>query len=35
VDARRLLVATQDGVYESRDGGRRFDRRMAVESGEH
>ncbi|MFF5287115.1 F510_1955 family glycosylhydrolase [Streptomyces sp. NPDC013171] len=35
VDARRLLVATQDGAYESRDGGRRFDRRMAVESGEH
>ncbi|MFF6844346.1 F510_1955 family glycosylhydrolase [Streptomyces tanashiensis] len=33
VDAGRLLVATQDGVYESRDGGRRFDRRMAVESG--
>ncbi|MFC9396517.1 F510_1955 family glycosylhydrolase [Streptomyces sp. NPDC057027] len=35
VDARRLLVATRDGVYESRDGGRRFDRRMTVESGEH
>ncbi|MFF7774920.1 F510_1955 family glycosylhydrolase [Streptomyces tanashiensis] len=34
VDAGRLLVATQDGVYESRDGGRRFDRRMAVESGD-
>ncbi|MEU2237739.1 F510_1955 family glycosylhydrolase [Streptomyces vietnamensis] len=33
VDARRLLVATQDGVYESRDAGRRFVRRMAVESG--
>ncbi|MGW8768088.1 F510_1955 family glycosylhydrolase [Streptomyces sp. NPDC055815] len=35
VDARRLLVATQDGVYESRDAGRRFERRMAVEPGNH
>ncbi|MFI0924957.1 F510_1955 family glycosylhydrolase [Streptomyces sp. NPDC021012] len=35
VDARRLLVATGDGVYESRDAGRRFERRMAVESGGH
>ncbi|MFB6842638.1 F510_1955 family glycosylhydrolase [Streptomyces sp. NPDC056361] len=34
VDARRLLVATQDGVYESRDAGGRFERRMAVTSGE-
>ncbi|WP_426367516.1 F510_1955 family glycosylhydrolase [Streptomyces sp. E-08] len=33
VDARRLLVATGEGVYESGDGGRRFERRMAVESG--
>ncbi|MFD0147944.1 F510_1955 family glycosylhydrolase [Streptomyces sp. NPDC055721] len=33
VDARRLLVATQDGVYESRDGGRTFGRRVAVASG--
>ncbi|MFF8380632.1 F510_1955 family glycosylhydrolase [Streptomyces sp. NPDC015661] len=33
VDARRLLVATQDGVYESRDAGRSFERRLAVESG--
>ncbi|MFE5712957.1 F510_1955 family glycosylhydrolase [Streptomyces sp. NPDC056501] len=33
VDARRLLVATQDGVYESRDGGRTFERRVAVASG--
>ncbi|MEX0172930.1 F510_1955 family glycosylhydrolase [Streptomyces sp. LMG1-1-1.1] len=33
VDARRLLVATQDGVYESRDAGGRFERRMAVTSG--
>ncbi|WP_369148004.1 F510_1955 family glycosylhydrolase [Streptomyces sp. R44] len=34
VDARRLLVATQDGVYESGDAGRSFERRMAVESGD-
>ncbi|MET9678174.1 F510_1955 family glycosylhydrolase [Streptomyces sp. NPDC006482] len=33
VDARRVLVATQDGVYESRDGGRTFERRLAVTSG--
>ncbi|MFE0640971.1 F510_1955 family glycosylhydrolase [Streptomyces sp. NPDC058877] len=33
VDGSRLFVATQDGVYESRDGGRGFDRRMAVETG--
>ncbi|MEV7280543.1 F510_1955 family glycosylhydrolase [Streptomyces sp. NPDC093111] len=33
VDARRLLAATQDGVYESVDGGRSFTRRMAVTSG--
>ncbi|WP_017240650.1 F510_1955 family glycosylhydrolase [Streptomyces sp. SS] len=33
VDARRVLVATQDGVYESRDAGGRFERRMAVTSG--
>ncbi|WP_030313150.1 F510_1955 family glycosylhydrolase [Streptomyces flavochromogenes] len=32
VDARRLLVATGDGVYESRDAGRTFARRMAVET---
>ncbi|WP_318211920.1 hypothetical protein [Streptomyces sp. SJL17-1] len=30
VDARRLLVATGDGVYESRDAGLTFERRMAV-----
>ncbi|MEF9886750.1 F510_1955 family glycosylhydrolase [Streptomyces sp. P9-A4] len=34
VDARRLLVATQDGVYESRDAGVRFERRVAVTTGE-
>ncbi|MFF8835237.1 F510_1955 family glycosylhydrolase [Streptomyces sp. NPDC015130] len=33
VDARRVLVATQDGVYESRDGGRTFERRVTVTSG--
>ena len=33
VDARRLLVATQDGVYESKDGGRTFERRVTVTSG--
>ncbi|MFE9044789.1 F510_1955 family glycosylhydrolase [Streptomyces sp. NPDC007818] len=33
VDARRLLVATGDGVYESRDAGRSFVRRMEVRSG--
>ncbi|WP_267888943.1 MULTISPECIES: hypothetical protein [Streptomyces] len=33
VDARRVLVATQDGGYESRDAGGRFERRMAVTSG--
>ncbi|MGW4699995.1 F510_1955 family glycosylhydrolase [Streptomyces sp. NPDC004285] len=33
VDARRVLVATGEGVYESGDGGRRFARRMAVEPG--
>ncbi|MEW1695338.1 F510_1955 family glycosylhydrolase [Streptomyces sp. NPDC093249] len=33
VDARRLLVATQDGVYESRDAGRTFTRRVTVTSG--
>ncbi|MFD4372924.1 F510_1955 family glycosylhydrolase [Streptomyces sp. NPDC058486] len=34
VDARRLLVATRDGVYESQDAGRSFVRRMEVTSGE-
>ncbi|MEU8760226.1 F510_1955 family glycosylhydrolase [Streptomyces sp. NPDC048659] len=33
LDARRVLAATQDGVYESADGGRTFTRRMAVTSG--
>ncbi|MFI1018983.1 F510_1955 family glycosylhydrolase [Streptomyces sp. NPDC020965] len=33
VDARRLVAATQDGVYESTDGGRTFTKRLAVTSG--
>ncbi|MFI6422055.1 F510_1955 family glycosylhydrolase [Streptomyces sp. NPDC050842] len=33
VDARRLLAATQVGVYESRDGGLTFERRVTVTSG--
>ncbi|MFI8324445.1 F510_1955 family glycosylhydrolase [Streptomyces sp. NPDC085529] len=33
VDGRRLLVATQEGVYESGDAGRSFVRRMEVTSG--
>ncbi|WP_434594108.1 F510_1955 family glycosylhydrolase [Streptomyces sp. A5-4] len=32
VDAQRLLAATQDGVYESKDGGKTFSKRLAVES---
>ncbi|WP_030760671.1 F510_1955 family glycosylhydrolase [Streptomyces griseus] len=34
VGSRRLLVATGDGVYESEDAGRTFERRMAVAAGE-
>ncbi|MEU3253230.1 F510_1955 family glycosylhydrolase [Streptomyces sp. NPDC006997] len=34
VDAKRVLVATQDGVYESRDGGRTFTRRLPMSSAE-
>ncbi|WP_223188739.1 F510_1955 family glycosylhydrolase [Streptomyces sp. TRM68416] len=30
VDARRVLAATQDGVYESRDGGRTFAERLPL-----
>ncbi|MFE3098566.1 F510_1955 family glycosylhydrolase [Streptomyces sp. NPDC059248] len=33
VDARRLIVATQDGVYESKDGGVTFTKRLNVSSG--
>lgn len=30
VDAKRVLVATQDGVYESRDGGKTFGQRLPM-----
>ncbi|MGW4206153.1 F510_1955 family glycosylhydrolase [Streptomyces sp. NPDC004726] len=33
VDATRLVAATQDGVYESKDGGKTFDKRLDVSSG--
>ncbi|MFF4905831.1 F510_1955 family glycosylhydrolase [Streptomyces sp. NPDC001260] len=32
LDARHLLAATQDGVYESKDGGETFTKRLALES---
>ncbi|MGX2992790.1 F510_1955 family glycosylhydrolase [Streptomyces sp. JNUCC 64] len=32
LDGRRLVLASQDGVYESRDGGRTFDRKLDVTS---
>ncbi|MEU0170329.1 F510_1955 family glycosylhydrolase [Streptomyces iakyrus] len=32
VDANRVLAATQDGVYESKDGGKTFTKRLSVES---
>ncbi|MEV3869708.1 F510_1955 family glycosylhydrolase [Streptomyces sp. NPDC049906] len=35
VDAKRLVIASQDGVYESRDGGKTFDRTMEVAGDEH
>lgn len=35
VDARRILAATQDGVYESQDSGKTFTKRLAVSSGNH
>ncbi|SDN41857.1 F510_1955 family glycosylhydrolase [Streptomyces wuyuanensis] len=34
VDARHILAATQTGVYESRDGGKTFTKRFAVEAGD-
>ncbi|MBZ4015144.1 F510_1955 family glycosylhydrolase [Streptomyces purpurogeneiscleroticus] len=34
VDTRRVLAATQDGVYESTDGGRTFTRRMQTDRAE-
>ncbi|MER7049734.1 F510_1955 family glycosylhydrolase [Streptomyces jumonjinensis] len=33
IDAKRLIAATQDGVYESKDGGRTFAKRLDVASG--
>ncbi|MCX5275337.1 MULTISPECIES: F510_1955 family glycosylhydrolase [Streptomyces] len=35
VDAQLLLAATQDGVYESRDGGKTFTKQLAVAGGGH
>ncbi|MEU0684439.1 F510_1955 family glycosylhydrolase [Streptomyces albogriseolus] len=35
VNARRILTATQDGVYESRDSGKTFTKRLAGSSGDH
>ncbi|MFD7552831.1 F510_1955 family glycosylhydrolase [Streptomyces sp. NPDC059816] len=36
LDGQRLVVASQDGVYESRDGGKTFDRKLDVAaSGDH
>ncbi|MFF6833328.1 F510_1955 family glycosylhydrolase [Streptomyces sp. NPDC012438] len=35
VDAGHVLVATQDGIYESQDGGKTFTKRMAVSGGGH
>ncbi|MFI2213889.1 F510_1955 family glycosylhydrolase [Streptomyces sp. NPDC020141] len=32
IDDRRLIAATQDGVYESKDGGKTFAKRLAVSS---
>ncbi|MFE2045202.1 F510_1955 family glycosylhydrolase [Streptomyces sp. NPDC059477] len=35
VDADRVLAATQDGVYESRDGGRTFTERLPISGSDH
>ncbi|WP_418960237.1 F510_1955 family glycosylhydrolase [Streptomyces tritici] len=35
VDATHILAATQDGVYESKDGGRTFTKRLSVTNGDH
>ncbi|MFC6066509.1 F510_1955 family glycosylhydrolase [Streptomyces ochraceiscleroticus] len=35
VDARRVLAATQDGVYESKDSGKTFTRRMSADRTGH
>ncbi|MGW2564484.1 hypothetical protein ACWCXB_35890 [Streptomyces sp. NPDC001514] len=34
VDAEHVLAATQDGVYESPDGGRTFTKRLEVAAGD-
>ncbi|MEV0598908.1 F510_1955 family glycosylhydrolase [Streptomyces sp. NPDC050315] len=34
VDAKHVIAATQSGVYESKDGGRTFTKRLAVASGD-
>ncbi|MCX5275399.1 F510_1955 family glycosylhydrolase [Streptomyces virginiae] len=35
VDAEHILAATQDGIYESQDGGKTFTKRMAVSGSGH
>ncbi|MFD0367967.1 F510_1955 family glycosylhydrolase [Streptomyces sp. NPDC127114] len=35
VDEQHILAATQDGVYESRDAGKTFTKRLSVASGDH
>ncbi|WP_262387066.1 F510_1955 family glycosylhydrolase [Streptomyces sp. TRM49041] len=35
VDERHVLAATQDGVYESKDAGKTFTKRLAVAAGDH
>ncbi|MFF8605666.1 F510_1955 family glycosylhydrolase [Streptomyces sp. NPDC015346] len=35
VDERHILVATQDGIYESRDAGKSFTKRLSVANGDH
>lgn len=35
VDGKRVLAATQDGVYESRDGGKTFTKLLDIASGHH
>jgi photosystem II stability/assembly factor-like uncharacterized protein len=34
VDAQHILAATQNGVYESRDGGKTFTKRFTVDAGD-
>ncbi|MET9955429.1 F510_1955 family glycosylhydrolase [Streptomyces sp. NPDC006339] len=35
VDEKHILAATQDGIYESRDAGKTFTKRLSVASGDH